>query len=157
MRRKPPIIGLAMALALALAAATASAQTQQRYNRWGLPTPDVRVQQMPDLVPRAPIPDPIPRQSVAPQPRPATPAGSVGFVNRTRDRVTLYVGVGRETPLTLAPGASEVVACGAACDSGYALVLTAAPTGQVERRVELKSGASFVVLAIGGIYTLARE
>ena len=135
---------LLVSLAFATLANPALAQSSSRgLNRWGLPSPDPRAQ---TTVQR----QAVPMRLVAPQ-------GAVGFVNHTRDRVTIYVRIGAEKPLTLEPGASAFVDCAARCDDAHALVLTSAPGGVIERRVELKSGASFGVVASAGVYMLQRE
>ncbi len=145
---------LAAGLAAALLAPAARGETRSPFNRWGLPSPDVKVQQMPDVSPRAQFPDL--RQQQAPRPSVIAP-DSVAFVNRTRERVTIYVRIARETPLTLEPGATALVECREKCDDATALVLTAAPGGAIERRIALKAGARFAVTATDGVYVFARE
>jgi hypothetical protein len=143
-----------LALLAGLAPLAARAETLRPSNRWGLPAPDVKIQQMPDLSPRAQFPD---LRQPAPRPVLVVPPDTVAFVNRTRDRVTIYVRIARETPLTLEPGATALIECREKCDEASALVLTAAPGRAIEQRVALKSGARFAVTASEGVYVFARE
>ena len=145
---------LAVGLAAALLAPAARGETRSPFNRWGLPSPDVKVQQMPDVSPRAQFPD-LRRQT--PRPALVVPPDSVAFVNRTRERVTIYVRFARETPLTLEPGEPSLIECRGGCDEASALVLTAAPGRVIERSVALKAGARFAVTATDGVFAFTRE